>query len=97
MASLQGSYGATHMRAREPVRDRLVVRSSGRVYFVRTADIDWCEAAGNYVSLHVIAVPILFHLRRPHFASGPGIERHDVRVEGPHGEAERDDRPGLSG
>ena len=41
------------MRLREPVRDRLVVKSSGRVYFVRIADIDWCEAAGNYVSLHV--------------------------------------------
>jgi two-component system, LytTR family, response regulator len=41
------------MRSREPVRDRLVVRSSGRVYFVRIADIDWCEAAGNYVALHV--------------------------------------------
>jgi two-component system LytT family response regulator len=37
----------------QPRRDRLVVRSSGRVYFVRIADIDWCEAAGNYVSLHV--------------------------------------------
>src|SRR5262249_56545121 len=33
--------------------DRLVVKSGGRIYFVRTADIDWCEAAGNYVSLHV--------------------------------------------
>jgi len=41
------------MRQREPVMDRLVVKSSGRVYFVRIADIDWCEAAGNYVSLHV--------------------------------------------
>jgi len=41
------------MRPREPVRDRLVVRSSGRVYFVRIADIDWCEAAGNYVRLHI--------------------------------------------
>jgi two-component system LytT family response regulator len=38
---------------REPVRDRLVVKSSGRVHFVRIAEIDWCEAAGNYVSLHV--------------------------------------------
>lgn len=34
-------------------RDRLVLRSSGRVYFVRMRDIDWCEAAGNYVRLHV--------------------------------------------
>ena len=41
------------MRQREPAVDRLVVKSSGRVYFVRIADIDWCEAAGNYVSLHV--------------------------------------------
>jgi len=41
------------MRQREQVVDRLVIKSSGRVYFVRIADIDWCEAAGNYVSLHV--------------------------------------------
>ena len=34
-------------------RDRLVIKSSGRIYFVRTRDIDWCEAAGNYVHLHV--------------------------------------------
>src|SRR5262249_32645329 len=33
--------------------DRVVVKSSGRVYFVRTADLDWCEAAGNYICLHV--------------------------------------------
>ena len=37
---------------RPPERDRLLVRSSGRIHFVRTADIDWCEAAGNYVRLH---------------------------------------------
>ena len=35
------------------VRDRLVIKSSGRIYFIRTRDIDWCEAAGNYVRLHV--------------------------------------------
>jgi len=34
-------------------RDRLVIKSSGRIYFVRTHEIDWCEAAGNYVRLHV--------------------------------------------
>jgi two-component system LytT family response regulator len=38
---------------RTPARDRIVVRSSGRIYFVRTNDIDWCEAAGNYVRLHL--------------------------------------------
>lgn len=36
-------------------RDRLVIKSSGRIYFVRTRDIDWCEANGNYVRLHVAA------------------------------------------
>ena len=34
-------------------RDRLVIKSSGRIHFVRTQDIDWCEANGNYVRLHV--------------------------------------------
>ena len=34
-------------------RDRLVIKSSGRIYFVRMRDIDWCEASGNYVRLHV--------------------------------------------
>jgi two-component system, LytTR family, response regulator len=33
--------------------ERLIVKSSGRIYFVRAIDIDWCEAAGNYVRLHV--------------------------------------------
>ena len=32
---------------------RLVVKSSGRVLFLRTDDIDWIEAAGNYLRLHV--------------------------------------------
>lgn len=32
--------------------DRMVVRSSGRVIFVKTSEIDWVEAAGDYVTLH---------------------------------------------
>jgi len=32
---------------------RLVVRTGGRILFVNVAEIDWIEAAGNYVSLHV--------------------------------------------
>jgi two-component system LytT family response regulator len=39
--------------SRSPGRDRLMIRASGRVHFVQTADIDWCEAAGNYVRFHV--------------------------------------------
>jgi two-component system, LytTR family, response regulator len=32
--------------------ERLIVKSSGRVFFVRAEDIDWVEAAGNYVKIH---------------------------------------------
>ena len=33
--------------------DRLVIKSGGRVFFLRTQEIDWIEAAGNYVKLHL--------------------------------------------
>jgi len=33
--------------------ERLVVKSTGRVFFLRVDEIDWIEAAGNYVKLHV--------------------------------------------
>jgi two-component system LytT family response regulator len=33
--------------------ERFVVKSAGRVFFVRAEEIDWIEAAGNYVKLHV--------------------------------------------
>lgn len=36
-----------------PKVERLVVKSGGRVFFLRTDDIDWIEAAGNYVRLHL--------------------------------------------
>ena len=32
--------------------ERLVVKSAGRVVFVKVDDIDWVDAAGNYVKLH---------------------------------------------
>jgi two-component system, LytTR family, response regulator len=31
---------------------RIIVRSSGHVTFIRTSDVDWIEAQGDYVSLH---------------------------------------------
>jgi two-component system LytT family response regulator len=33
--------------------ERLAVKSGGRVLFLKTDEIDWIEAADNYVSLHV--------------------------------------------
>ena len=40
--------------------DRFVIKSGGRVFFVRAEEIDWIEAAGNYVKLHVGAEAHLF-------------------------------------
>jgi len=38
----------------EPRRpERFVVKTSGKVYFVKADDVDWVEAEGNYVRLHV--------------------------------------------
>src|SRR5207248_1868362 len=33
--------------------ERLAVKSGGSVFFLRTEEIDWVEAAGNYTRLHV--------------------------------------------
>ena len=33
--------------------DRLVIKSDGRVVFLKTREVDYAEAAGNYLSLHV--------------------------------------------
>jgi two-component system LytT family response regulator len=40
-------------RERGRVRDRIVVRSPERAFFLRTEAIDWIEAAGKFVHLHV--------------------------------------------
>ncbi len=34
-------------------RSRIVIKGNGRVFFLPTRDIDWIEAAGNYLKLHV--------------------------------------------
>jgi two-component system LytT family response regulator len=43
-----------------PRLERFVIKSGGRVFFVRADEIDWIEAAGNYVKLHVGADTHLF-------------------------------------
>lgn len=40
------------IRASRPL-ERIVVKSKGRVYFVRAADLDRIEAAGHYLTLHI--------------------------------------------
>jgi len=46
LSALVADIGATR-----PVR-RLVVRTRGRIYFVRADEIDWIEATGHYLTLH---------------------------------------------
>jgi two-component system, LytTR family, response regulator len=50
------SADAVKRSAAKPILERverIVVRESGRVYFVEVSDIEWLEASGNYVALHV--------------------------------------------
>ncbi len=37
----------------QPVTDRFLVKKLGREFLVRVQDIDWIQAAGNYITLHV--------------------------------------------
>jgi two-component system LytT family response regulator len=39
--------------ATAPRQERLIVKTGGRLFFLRADEIDWIEAAGNYVRLHV--------------------------------------------
>ena len=54
------------MRPGPPKPDRLVVKSAGKIFFLRTDEIDWVEASGNYVRVHVGAES---HLLRETMAS----------------------------
>lgn len=54
---------AHYAPAKPRAAEQLVVRSQGRVSFLKAADIDWIEAAGYYACLHVGADTHL--LRRP--------------------------------
>jgi two-component system LytT family response regulator len=42
-----------HRPAEPRAMDRLMVKSAGRVLFLRAAEIDWIEAADYYACLHV--------------------------------------------
>lgn len=50
---------ATPSGAARPL-DRLVVKSGGTTRFIRAIDIDWIEAAGVYVTLHVAGKELLY-------------------------------------
>jgi two-component system LytT family response regulator len=52
-AKLAALLAAARPAAAEAKADRLAVKTDGRVLLVKHADIDWVEAADNYVNLHV--------------------------------------------
>jgi|SRR5579864_8471557 len=41
------------MRTESKYLERLVIRSAGRVIFLRTEDVEWFEGCANYVRIHV--------------------------------------------
>lgn len=41
------------LRARTNHLERLIIKSGGRVFFIKADDIDWLEAEGKYVRLHI--------------------------------------------
>ncbi|HZS47164.1 MAG TPA: LytTR family DNA-binding domain-containing protein [Blastocatellia bacterium] len=41
------------LREKPKYLEKLVIKESNRVFFINTSDIDWIEAQGNYVRLHI--------------------------------------------
>jgi two-component system LytT family response regulator len=57
-----GSEAVGALQSQQPERkwlERLVIKSGGRVFFLKVEEIDWIEAAGNYVRLHAGREPHL--------------------------------------
>ncbi|MEW6130360.1 MAG: LytTR family DNA-binding domain-containing protein [Acidobacteriota bacterium] len=41
------------LRAKANFLERFIIKSGGRIFFIKTDDIDWLEAEGKYVRLHI--------------------------------------------
>ncbi len=50
----------TELRSHRTRNARLVVKTGGKVLFLRAPDIDWIEASGNYVRLHIASESFLY-------------------------------------
>jgi len=42
----------TRVRTHQPYLSRVMVKSRGRIIFLKVEEIDWIETAGNYVEVH---------------------------------------------
>lgn len=60
--SLLERWGATdaQTQTQQLYLERLVIKTDGRVFFLRADEIEWIEAEGNYVSLHTKRRAYLF-------------------------------------
>jgi two-component system LytT family response regulator len=45
--------GAGAPPAAEPAGDRILLKSSGEIFFLKAEEIDWIEAEGDYMKFHV--------------------------------------------
>ena len=74
------------LREERKYPERLIVKSSGRVFFVRTEEIDWVEASGNYVKIHTKSrgAPA----PREHEEHGGEARSQDLRAHPPLGDRE---------
>jgi two-component system, LytTR family, response regulator len=46
------SHSAGSQNSRKEAIDKVVVKSGQRIYFLKVEDIEWIEAAGDYLTLH---------------------------------------------
>ena len=53
LAYLQQSGGVRLPDNGEPPGDRILVKSSGEIFFLKADEIDWIEAEGDYMKFHV--------------------------------------------
>lgn len=51
----RNALAAANMQTAAPAQflERIVIKTGGRVFFLRVEEIEWIEAEGNYVALHV--------------------------------------------
>jgi len=63
------------LRSQRRRHSRVVVKTGGKVLFLRAEDIEWVEAAGNYVRLHVGGDSHLFR---------ESMKNMETRLDGDH-------------
>jgi two-component system LytT family response regulator len=50
---LTGDPAAAPAAKQDPALDRILVKSSGEIFFLKADEIDWIEAEGDYMKFHV--------------------------------------------